>query len=333
MLRGQNSLGTSLLVAFLASTATSAASGQDSSIPVDTAVSDPNAVAPAAVADPNAVAPAAVADPNAVAPAAVADPNAVAPAAVADPNAVAPVGAAPTADTAAPLPSGVTIDTWLNEIRTKASVMPRSVIFVKNLNELTSKDPKAPKQIKFMQVDFEGFNGKSNLIAVNGVSAEWNMKLNKRKYASMDRLVTVFASSGADLVVIAPDAGEWQGFRLEASKAVQIFATPAPKITSNEDLVAWTFEALGWDGIVLDQKGDQVLIGSTLRSLDIPQVQALAVNDSAAKFNLKSNERAGAGLLSLREARGPYGIFDIVFLGQGVTVIPPGTKLVIEKKN
>ena len=264
------------------------------------------------------------------------DPNAVAPAAAAapavDPNAVAPA-TNPTADAAAPLPNVVNLDVWLNEIRTKAPVFPRSVVFVKNLNEPTSKDPKAPKQIKFMQVDVDGLNSLSNLVVINSTSADWNTKLNKRKYSSMDKIATVFAASGADLVIIAPDAAEWQGYRLEAGKAVQLFTTPAPKISSNDDLIAWLYNSLGWDGIVLDQKGDQVLIGSTIKSLAIPQVQALAVNESAAKVNLKPNERVGAGLLSLREGRGAFGVFDIVFLGQGVTTIQPGTKLVIEKKN
>jgi hypothetical protein len=287
---------------------------------------DPNTVAPAAVIDPNAVAPAAAVAAPAV------DPNAVAPAAVVDPNAVAPA-TNPTADAAAPLPNGVNLDVWLNEIRTKAPVFPRSVVFVKNLNEPTSKDPKAPKQIKFMQVDVDGLNSLSNLVVINSTSADWNTKLNKRKYSSMDKIATVFAASGADLVIIAPDAAEWQGYRLEAGKAVQVFTTPAPKISSNDDLIAWLYNSLGWDGIVLDQKGDQVLIGSTIKSLAIPQVQALAVNESAAKVNLKPNERVGAGLLSLREGRGAFGVFDIVFLGQGVTTIQPGTKLVIEKKN
>ncbi len=296
-------------------------------------VADPNAVAPVAdpsavapVADPNAVVP--VVDPNAVAPAQVVDPNSVAPAAVADPNSVPS-----SADMAQPKPIGPSLDSWLNEMRTRAPVFPRTIVFVKNLNESVSKDPKAPKQIKFMNVDADGLNNLSNFVVASTMSADWNLKLNKRKYASMDRLATVFASSGADIVVIAPDSGDWQGFRLEAGKSVQLFTLPAPKVATNDDLIAWLYMALGWDGIVLDQKGDQVLVGSTVKSMAIPQVQALAVGDSVAKVMLKPNERVGAGLLSLREGRGAFGVFDIVFLGQGVTTLQPGTKLVIEKKN
>jgi peptidyl-tRNA hydrolase len=67
--------------------------------------------------------------------------------------------------------------------------------------------------------------------------------------------------------------------------------------------------------------------------MSFPQIQALAVDNSSAKIILKANERIGAGLLSLREAKMGVGIFDVVFLGQGITSIPVGTKLVIEKKN
>jgi hypothetical protein len=106
----------------------------------------------------------------------------------------------------------------------------------------------------------------------------------------------------------------------------------APLGTKEEDLIAWLTTILGWDGVVLEQRGHQLLVGSTSKILAMPQLQALAVDGSSAKIALGQNERKGSGLLSLVYAKSGIGIFDIVFLGQGVKEIPVGTKLVIEKK-
>ncbi len=112
----------------------------------------------------------------------------------------------------------------------------------------------------------------------------------------------------------------------------ELLSAKSGKSTKPADIVAWLMAQFGWDGVVLDQRGDYLLVGSTAAILATPQIQALAVGDSTGKLALKAAERKGAGLLSLSDTRGGIGVFDIVFLGQGVTSLPVGTKLIIEKK-
>ncbi len=255
-----------------------------------------------------------------VAPVATSDVEAPASSPVAPVDSGAPV--APAANSDVPV-----FDAWVAEASNKAGVLPRSVVFVRSLGETPGSE------LRFLPLDTEAFNKLSFISAANSINADWDFKLNKRKFAGMDRLAAVVALTGADCVVLAPEKGEWQLIRPDGVKRTVLSAGQAPKSTGNEDLIEWLFANLGWDGIVLDQKGNYVLVGSTSKSMSFPQIQALAVNNSTAKINLKANERIGAGLLSLREGKLGVGIFDIVFLGQGITSIPVGTKLVIEKKN
>ena len=260
---------------------------------------------------------------TAVAPAAtggVAVPSSSVGSAVAPVDSGAPV--APVANSDVPV-----FDAWVAEASKKAGVIPRSVVFVRSLGDTPGSE------LRFLPLDTEAFNKLSFISAANSTNADWDFKLNKRKFAGMDRLAAVVALTGADCVVLAPEKGEWQVIRPDGAKRTILSTGQAPKSTANEDLIEWLFISLGWDGIVLDQKGNYLLVGSTSKSMSFPQIQALAVNDSTAKIVLKANERIGAGLLSLRETKMGVGIFDIVFLGQGITSIPIGTKLVIEKKN
>ena len=248
------------------------------------------------------------------------------------PAATAADVAAPASDVGSPVASAANsdvpvFDAWVAEASKKAGVLPRSVVFVRSLGETPGSE------LRFLPLDTEAFNKLSFISAANGINADWDFKLNKRKFAGMDRLAAVVALTGADCVVIAPEKGDWQLIRPDGAKRAVLFAGQAPKSAGNEDLIEWLFTGLGWDGIVLDQKGNYVLVGSTAKSMSFPQIQALAVDNSSAKIILKANERIGAGLLSLREAKMGVGIFDVVFLGQGITSIPVGTKLVIEKKN
>ena len=217
-------------------------------------------------------------------------------------------------------------DAWLAEAVGRPAVLPRSVVFVRSLGETPGTE------LRFLLLDTESFNKLSFITAANSINADWDSKLNKKKVAGMDRLAAVLALTGADCVVMAPEKGDWQLIRPDGAKRAVLYSGQPPKSSSNEDLIDWLFGSLGWDGIVLDQKGDYILVGATSKAMSFPQIQALAVNNSMSKIVLKTNERIGAGLLSLRQSKVGVGIFDVVFLGQGITSIPIGTKLLIEKK-
>jgi hypothetical protein len=233
----------------------------------------------------------------------------------------APAAAATKAKDAAP-----PIDKWIEETKAKAGAFPRTIVFV---TALPAKGKGAPT---FKEIDGKSFNAVTFLRAADTANAEWDLKLNKAKYEDTDAAEAAISLTKADVIVLAPEKGDWQIISFKAGKRETIAKAKPPKSSKAEDIAAWMFTTLNWDGVVLEQRGDYLLVGSTALALGTPQIQALAVDKSAEKWKLSAAEKKGAGLLSLSEAKTGYGIFDVVFLGQGVTTLPTGAKIIIEKK-
>lgn len=215
---------------------------------------------------------------------------------------------------------------WAEEAKGKTGAFPHVVAIVTALPEKGKGEP------KFLNLDAAAFNKLSYFQLPNQASAAWDMKLNAAKFAELDSIDVVLQTTRADTVLLASDKGDWTFFRSDKGKRVALHKAKGPGSTKPEAIAAWIPTALGWDGVVIDQKGDFLLVGSTAAILGAGQIQALAVGDSINKFSLKADERKGAGLLSLSENKDGVAVFDIVFLGQGVKDLPTGTKLIIEKK-
>lgn len=218
------------------------------------------------------------------------------------------------------------LEKWAEESKGKTGAFPHVIAIVTALPEKGKGEP------KFMSLDPATFNKLSYFQVPNQASASWDLKLNAAKFADMDALDAVLQLTKADTVLLAPDKGDWQFLRGNKGKRTVLHTAKGPGSTKPDAIAAWIPATLGWDGVVIDQKGDFLLVGSTAAILGAGQIQALAVGESIDKFSLKAAERKGAGLLSLSENKDGVAVFDIVFLGQGVTAIPTGTKLIIEKK-
>ena len=215
------------------------------------------------------------------------------------------------------------LERWVAETSDRSGLFPHVIALV------TSLPDKGEPQ--YMDIDAEAFNKLSYFQVSTPASAAWDYKLNKNKFADGDALETVLKLTKADTVLLA-DKTEWKFLRPNKGKRQVLLTAKPPKSQKPEDIVAWLPQVLAWDGVVIDQRGDFLLVGSTAKIVGAGQVQALAVGDSVDKFGLNKDQRKGAGLLSLSENKGGMAIFDIVFLGQGVTTLPTGTKLIIEKK-
>ena len=216
------------------------------------------------------------------------------------------------------------LDKWVDENLSKPSVVPNRVAFVIDI----------PKKgvPQFLLFDAKKFNQLGFFQTVNAAAIAWDLKLNKRSFTDREGFDVAVTLSRADLIVHAPKVGDWSVFLAKGDRKKPVAKGAPPVGNKEDDLAAWLTTILGWDGVVLEQRGHQLLVGSTSRILSQPQLQALAVEGSASKIGLNQNERKGSGLLSLIYAKAGIGVFDIVFLGQGVKEIPVGTKLVIEKK-
>jgi hypothetical protein len=218
------------------------------------------------------------------------------------------------------------LETWQAEAASVSGAFPRKLLMV------TALPAKGKGEVKFLDIDVDAFNKLSFFKIVDQKSAAWDIKINRSAEAKGDPLPGIIATTGADTVIHAPAKGDWKFLRVAGKKRVTAHSAKPPKGKTPEDIASWILSSLGWDGVVLAQNGDFLLVGSSAKILSQPQIQALAVTDSGDKFALKKDQRKGAGLLSLSENKEGVGVFDIVFLGQGIKEIPAGTKLIIEKK-
>jgi hypothetical protein len=215
-------------------------------------------------------------------------------------------------------------DKWFKSLKKSSftkSVFPMGVVFVKSL-------PKKGEVEYEPNIDVAGFNKLGFIQFSNWLNADWNYKLNKKKFARRPASKLIYKFSKAN-TIIETDEG-WRINHISNRKPLAKMSKPddmSPKTLSD-----WFVKGMGWDGVVLAQRGETVLVGSTKSILSQPEIQALAIDESASKFIVPQKERKGSGLLSLQKISGGLGIFDIVFLGKGKKNIPIGTKLIIERK-
>lgn len=247
-------------------------------------------------------------------------------------NPSSPVGGAPGAAPSIDLqdPTGASsgnvaeLGKWIDGLESTNSFIPQRVAFVVDI---------PPKGIpQFLLLDAKKFNSMGFFQTANVAAVAWDLKLNKKGFSNRDGFNVAMSLTKADMIIHSPKIGDWSVYLVKGDRKKPFAKGAPPTSTKEEDLVGWLTSILGWDGVVLDQRGHQLLVGSTSKILSQPQLQALAVEGSSTKVALNQNERKGSGLLSLVYFKGGIGVFDIVFLGQGVKEIPVGTKLVIEKK-
>ena len=245
-----------------------------------------------------------------------------APAAASSPVA-APAGpvAAPAGPVTAPA-----LASWLESVKNATGGIPRQLAILRTLPKLAGKFP------EFLPIDKAKFDSLSYLRVADFASSDWDFKLNVSKLKKVDPFDAVIQITGADTVILAPEQGDWKILRKVEDEATVVHSGKGPASLTPDAIISWLFSSFNWDGVVLAQTSDYLLVGSSTAALAQPQIQALAVSNSEDKLRLSAAERKGSGLLSLSENSGGFGVFDIVVLGQGVTKIMPGTKVILEKK-
>lgn len=218
------------------------------------------------------------------------------------------------------------IEGWIGEVTSRSYPVPRSIVFISSSTNSTAELP------KFVEVDVQAFNALSFLKTLDVKNASWDLKLNKYRYRGRNALEVVHEVTKSELIVVANPDSDWELFHFDGGKSNKIATANKAKSFVPEDLVNWFFSTLKWDGVILDQKGDNLLVGSSSLFLKNPKTQALTALNSENKMSLNGVKIAGTGLLSLSTTHKGYGIFDVVFLGQGISKLPVGTKIIIEKK-
>ena len=223
-------------------------------------------------------------------------------------------------------PSAPDLAGWLGSLKEPTGDFPLRLVFLLSLSEKAGDLP------DFLPLNRAAFEKLSYLRLVDSADAAWDFKLNRSKFIKADPFDAVLQSTRADTVVVAPKKGPWKLLRKVKGEKTEVFAGKGPANVTPEGIVDWLFAVFNWDGIVLAQRPDYLLVGAKSKLLKTAEIQALAVTDSQGKFILAADERKGSGLVSLGETRDGIGVFDIVILGKGVKMIAPGTKVIMEKK-
>lgn len=139
--------------------------------------------------------------------------------------------------------------------------------------------------------------------------------------------------SGADSVLLAEGSPEeWRFYKDKKNGEVGEYNNEEKILEGSEEeaIYNWLFKTLGYDGIVVDVKGEYVLVASASHLLSEGGIQAMIIGDSEDKDVTSLSEREGSGLLKLVKSSGPYAIFKVVFMGKGNKKIARYSKVIIE---
>ena len=215
---------------------------------------------------------------------------------------------------------------WVADVLKKSHpAVPRSVAFLRSF-QLDGKNPP-----HFLVNNTKELNRLGYFQVPDARSVRWDYLLNAAALTQRPPLAALVSLTGSDLLVLAGNKKpRWEIYKVYKGRPKPLHEAPAPLKINPKSLITWWREELGWDGVVLDQRGRYVLIGSYLDLLIKPKIQALAVAASHKDIILKG-ERQGAGLLSLHSFDGAVGVFEVVLLGNGLKRLPVGTKVMIEQ--
>ncbi len=166
----------------------------------------------------------------------------------------------------------------------------------------------------------------SFISCVNGADFSYGLKINKVPQTIKD--AELAKVSGADALIYSD--GESVVFANAYGKDL-ITIKDAPKLNKKLDarrLFDRLLASLGYDGIVLDIKGDYLLVGTFDARLKKRDLQGLLIKHSADSFFIHSKKsKEGAALLSLVGYYGGYAVFKSIIGGDTVKL---GQKVLIE---
>lgn len=225
-----------------------------------------------------------------------------------------------------PLKASAWAKEHLSAVEKRQGNYPEKIIAVKGLGE--SGLPIFP------EIDRSGLVEKSYFKTLDIRNLQWDLRLNSKDDSELRDLGFIQKISSADTLLIERGDGRW-GVRYKGQDDSSNFETEFklnPKAKADDAAIA-LLSLFAYDGVILDVAEKFVLVGSTAKILSQPNLQAMALTESANKVSLKGAPREGAGLLSLVDISGGYAVFEITLLGRGMSNLPIGTKVIIERRS
>lgn len=230
---------------------------------------------------------------------------------------------------------------WIQEYEAKRrqgsvdlGLYTRNILAVKSFKLRTP-----PKLRKFYEI-----NGYGILKSVDHSSLQMYFKLNRRprniltikqrarpKKSSEEWISELFYPTGAD-TIFDSSGGEWTAYFLKNDELVEIFSDNPPNPINKKSFAKWMETNLGYDGVVLDARGDFILVGS-FSPLKRKSSQALIYRDSSQTLRIENSktENQGLALIQLVRTHRSFSIFKLLLGLKSGTVVPIGSKIALEK--
>lgn len=211
-----------------------------------------------------------------------------------------------------------------NKTEEQTGSYPKNVVFIERFN--------GKKLPKVKSLNPRVFNKIGFLDTTNTRFIRYYFKLNtppesiekKNPFRHNDHAKWAFSIGNAShsQLVVAMTGESWEGFQIKAKTAEKIFDTPIKSDQSK--LIDNLVKAIGYDAIILDQRGDSYLVGTLTQQKKVGE-QALVFQNSHDKMALEKPK--GDGLLELKAIGAGLGIYKIIVEGSRGAHLPPGTKL------
>ena len=131
-------------------------------------------------------------------------------------------------------------------------------------------------------------------------------------------------------VVVAPVGGrkKWTFIGHSNGELVKLAEQPGPRSAEN-GVGGWLMDALGYEGLVVDRRGDLLLVVALPGKLT-GRSQGVVLRQSASRFIYPRDPAAGAALIELVKADGDFGVFRVLLDGGDGSVVK-GAKILLQE--
>lgn len=239
--------------------------------------------------------------------------------------------------------STLSIDEWFEEYKIKhdaiISSYPTNLIIIDEIDDdevkfmkIYGADRTRYHFLKFTSEDsinyFIALNRKPDDLTV-GEDEDVDKSNSKTKWIPF-----LFKSQMVDTIVYISD-GKWSFYRLSQDRKISRYVFKSKNF--NTTIVAMKHiqrrlrRILGYDGVILDRKGDFVLIGM-LAPIRNESAQAVVLSNSCDKLGVRRLKKKVAGILEVDKVRKNIGIFRLIMEGRDDSAIEKGCKIMMQER-
>jgi hypothetical protein len=228
---------------------------------------------------------------------------------------------------------GSPLSQWLDTIfkREEIKFFPYRVIMIKKIQP--------QKTISSFPIDTNQFNQYGFLSHVKLKNVNWSFLLNRfdqeqPNFSKISKEINTYRlfSKLADLntVIFAPEKKNWWIMNESHGQLKRLTAPYFLPTINEEGIYRWFFHTAGFNGVILDRNGSNLLVGSVEPLLQKGE-QGVVYKKSFGNLKIKKDElpQASAIIECLEQEKG-YGLFKIIIYG---STIFPGDKIHIVKKD